>query len=210
MKTTLLAIAAAALLSGSATVYAQSGAPGDQNRDQQAQPTEQSHHPRAASPAQPGATGRDQMGPGGQSSAPDMDRDRNMQPTQLQGDRDRTQDQDRDRMQGQDRIQDQNRNGPQGGEMLRGGEERGEHHTLTIREKTNLRDTVLRGGPRLTHVNFRIGVGARVPRSVRLVTVPQPIVAIYPEWANDLYFDYGDEIVVVQPDTMQIVGVLPL
>jgi hypothetical protein len=98
----------------------------------------------------------------------------------------------------------------QGGQMLRGGEMRGGVRSLTVEQKTNLRETVLRTGPRVTNINFRIGVGAVVPRTVRLVAVPQPIIAIYPEWSGDLFFDYGDEIVVVAPDTMQIVGVLPL
>ncbi|HWE05463.1 MAG TPA: DUF1236 domain-containing protein [Rhizomicrobium sp.] len=107
---------------------------------------------------------------------------------------------------------DMERTEPQGGQMLRGGEmrERGGIRNLTVEQKTNLRETVLRRGPRVTNINFRIGVGAVVPRSVRLVAVPQPIIAIYPEWSGDLYFDYGDEIVVVAPDTLQIVGVLPV
>ena len=209
MKKPLLAIAAAMLLSGSVAAYAQATAPTDQTRDQRAQPTDQT---------QPGTTHQDQQGSGDEmrperasprGGQPDMDRDKGLQPTQLQGDkeRDRVQDQEQDR----DRIQDQDRDRLHGGVMLRGGEERGEGvHHLTVQEKTNLRETVLREGPRATHINFRIGVGAVVPRTVHLVAVPQPIVAIEPEWAGDLFFTYGDEIVVVQPDTMQIVGVLPL
>jgi hypothetical protein len=202
MRTPLLAIAAAALLSGSVAAYAQNTAPVDQTRDHHAQPADQmQQHDQATPDRMQGATPHNQMQPGTsgtRSSAPDMmNRDRNLQPSQMQTGRDRIQDQDRDR--------------PQGGEMLRGGEERGEgHHPLTVRERTNLRETVLRSGPRLSHVNFRIGVGAIVPRNVRLVAVPRPIVAIYPEWSGDLFFSYGDEIVVVQPDSMQIVGVLPL
>ncbi|HEY2444710.1 MAG TPA: hypothetical protein VGI20_03120 [Rhizomicrobium sp.] len=112
----------------------------------------------------------------------------------------------------------QPKNGPQGGEMIRGGETTrdrdqmrgGGVRSLTVEQKTNLRETVLRTGPRVTNVNFRIGVGAVVPRSVRLVAVSGPILAIYPEWSGDLFFSYGDEIVVVAPDTLQIVGVIPL
>ena len=69
---------------------------------------------------------------------------------------------------------------------------------------------MLKVGPRATHVNFRIGVGAVVPRTVRLVAVSQPILVIYPEWAGDLFFTYGDEIVVFAPDALEIVGALPL
>src|SRR5215469_14161962 len=70
---------------------------------------------------------------------------------------------------------------PQGGEMLRGGEVRGGNpRPLSIEQRTTLRETVLRSGPRVTRVNFRIGVGAVVPRTVELIAVPQPILAIYP------------------------------
>lgn len=105
---------------------------------------------------------------------------------------------------------DTERTEPHGGQMLRGGEMDGGVRNLTIEQKTNLRETVLRTGPRATNIKFRIGVGVVVPRTVRLVAVPRPIIAIYPEWSGDLFFDYGDEIVVVAPDTLQIVGVLPL
>jgi hypothetical protein len=176
MRLPLLALATAALLSGTVAASAQTSpggaAPGDQNRDQRAQPADQGRPDNAA----PGAM---QPGPA------------QREPTQLKGDTDRTQ--------------------PQGGEMLRGGEVRGgAAHPLTVEERTNLRETVLRTGPQLTHVSFRIGVGAVVPRTVRLVAVPQPILAIYPAWSGDLFFSYGDEIVVVAPDSMEIVGVLPL
>jgi hypothetical protein len=178
MKNRLFALAAAALLSGTAAVWAQ-GAPQDQ-KDQMARPD-----------AQPGA-GEDQKGsaPGGEQDMQTPNReDRNLQPAQMQGEQ----------------------RGPQGGQMLRGGEMRGgTPHTLTVQQKTNLRETVLKTGPRLTHVSFRIGVGVSVPRSLHLVAVPQPIVAIYPEWASDLYFAYSDEIVIVEPNSFAIVAVLPL
>ncbi|HEY6577689.1 MAG TPA: DUF1236 domain-containing protein [Rhizomicrobium sp.] len=194
MKKTLLAVAAAGLLAGSAAAWAQ-GMPDTGNS---AHP-DQTQHP-AARPDEgnigPGAIRPDA---GQQGGRPDNDQNRQIQRTQLQGSP------DRDQMQGSDRDR------LQGGQMLRGGDVRNAaSHPLTVEERTNLRETVLRSGPRVTHVNFRIGVGAVVPRNIRIVAVPQPIVAIYPEWAGDLYFDYGDEIVVVAPGTMQIVGVLPL
>lgn len=192
MKNRLFAIATAALLSGTAAVWAQ-GAPQDQN------PKTQTKDQMARPDAQPGL-GEDQKGSGGadQNMQGPNREDRNMRPAQSPGEQ-------RDQIQGEQR-------GPQGGEMLRGGETMrgGPHARLTVEQRTNLRATVLRAGPRLRHVTFRIGVGARVPRSVHLVAVPQPIVAIYPEWASDLYFAYGDEVVVVDPATFAIVGVLPL
>jgi hypothetical protein len=47
-----------------------------------------------------------------------------------------------------------------------------------------------------------------VPRTVRAVTLPTTVVEVYPQWRGYLYFIVGDEIVVVAPDTMEIVAVL--
>jgi hypothetical protein len=190
MKNHLLALAAVALLSGTAAVSAQGQSP-DQSQSPKSQTKDQTARPDAQS-----GPGEDQKGSGGseQNVQPSGPSDRNVQRTQTQG----------DQVQGKE-------HGPQGGEMLRGGEMRGgAPRTLTVEQKTNLRETVFKVGPRLTNVNFRIGVGVHVPRTVRLVAVSQPILAIYPEWSGDLFFTYGDEIVVVAPDTLEIVGVLPL
>ena len=199
MKNGLFAFAAAALLSGTAAVWAQ-GLPQDQSQSPKTHTRDQVARPDA----QPGLS-EDQAGSAGATNqnvqTPNRE-DRNLHSTQMQGEQ-------REQMQGEQR-------GPQGGEMLRGGETtRGEMHEgaphhLTVVQKTKLRETVLRAGPRLTHVNFRIGVGVHVPRTVHLVAVPQSIVAIYPEWANYEYFAYGDEVVIVDPATFAIVGVLPL
>jgi len=189
MKDHLLALAAAAFLSGTAAVSAQ-GLPRDNSQSPKAQTKDQIARPDA----QPGM-GEDQKGSGGGDQ--NVQSRSNLKPTQVQSEQ-------RDQVQGEQR-------GPQGGQMLHGGEMRGgAPHTLTVEQKTKLRETVFRGGPRLTHINFRVGVGVRIPHSVRVVAVPQEVVAIYPEWAGNLYFTYGDEIVVVAPDTYAIVGVLPL
>ena len=192
MKNRLLALAAAALLSGTAAVWAQG-----YSQDQSQSPKTQTKDQVARPDAQPGL-GEDQKGStaGSDQNMQRPREDRNLQRTQAPGERDQIQEKER---------------GPQGGEMLRGGEMRGgAPHTLTVEQKTKLRETVFTRGPRLTHINFRVGVGVRIPRTVRVVAVPEEIVTIYPEWAGDLYFVYGDEIVVVAPGTFEIVGVLPL
>jgi hypothetical protein len=93
------------------------------------------------------------------------------------------------------------------------GADRMRTHTTRITDvqKTKIKE-VFRGrpGPRLTHVTFRIGVGARIPRTVRIVAVPPEIVAIAPEWQGYSYFQTADEIVIVDPMSFGIVGVLPL
>lgn len=82
---------------------------------------------------------------------------------------------------------------------------------LTTLQRTRIKKVVLRGrAPRLTRVDFRLGVGARVPRSVQVAVLPPEIVAAAPQWAGFSYFVYGNEIVVLDPASFAIVGLLPL
>jgi hypothetical protein len=81
---------------------------------------------------------------------------------------------------------------------------------LTTEQRTQIRQTVLRGGTvnRVSNVNFSISVGTVVPRSVKLVAVPASIVEIHPAWRGFLYFVVEDEIIIVEPGTLKIVAVI--
>jgi hypothetical protein len=59
------------------------------------------------------------------------------------------------------------------------------------------------------HVNFSVSVGTRVPRDVGFHPLPAEVVTVYPEWRGYEFFLVRDEIVVVDPRTLEIVAVLP-
>lgn len=59
-----------------------------------------------------------------------------------------------------------------------------------------------------TNVNFSISVGTRVPRDVRFHPLPAEIVTIYPDWRGYEFFLVRNEIIVVNPRTLEIVAVL--
>lgn len=82
--------------------------------------------------------------------------------------------------------------------------------TLSTEQRTKIRTTVLkeRNAPRVSRVNFNVSVGTRVPTSVHVVTVPQSVVQIYPQWSGYLYFIVNDRIVIIEPDTHEIVAVI--
>jgi len=61
----------------------------------------------------------------------------------------------------------------------------------------------------VNNVNFAISVGTRVPREISFHPLPQEIVTIYPDWRGYEFFLVRDEIVVVDPRTLEIVAVLP-
>jgi uncharacterized protein DUF1236 len=80
---------------------------------------------------------------------------------------------------------------------------------LTTEQKSKIRTTVLtKNAPRVSNVNFSINVGTVVPRTVRLVAVPAPLLEIHPAWRGFLYFVHGDQIVIVEPGTLRIVTII--
>lgn len=92
---------------------------------------------------------------------------------------------------------------------------RGKAVSLTGDQRSRIRETILRqhNAPRAARADFDIRVGGRIPRDrlrfVDLEPLPTTIVDIEPEWQGYLYFLVGDEIVVVDPDSLEIVAVLP-
>ena len=62
----------------------------------------------------------------------------------------------------------------------------------------------------VNNVDFAISVGTRVPRErISLRALPSEVVTIYPEWRGYEFFLVRDEIVVVDPRSLEIVAVLP-
>jgi uncharacterized protein DUF1236 len=59
-----------------------------------------------------------------------------------------------------------------------------------------------------TNVNFSISVGTRVPRNVGFHPLPAEIVTIYPEWRGYEFFLVNNQIVVVNPRTLEIVEII--
>ena len=81
---------------------------------------------------------------------------------------------------------------------------------ITPENRTRIHDVFVkeRSAPRVDHVAFGLSVGTAVPRSVHIVAVPQTIIEIQPTWRGYEYFMVGDQIVIVDPRSMEIVAVL--
>jgi uncharacterized protein DUF1236 len=81
---------------------------------------------------------------------------------------------------------------------------------LTPEKRTRIHEVIVkeRNAPRVSSPNFKVSVGAEVPRTVRFAALPRTIVEIEPEWRGFEYFMVGDQIVIVDPKTMEIVAVL--
>jgi hypothetical protein len=84
--------------------------------------------------------------------------------------------------------------------------------SLTSDQKTKIRTTVLKSGnaPKVSRssINFNIRIGTVIPRSVHFVTVPETIIEIHPAWRGYSYFVVDDEIIIVEPRSLEIVAIL--
>jgi len=98
-------------------------------------------------------------------------------------------------------------------ERLRGlqGNASGTNRQFSEQQRTEIRNTVIdaSGAPRVDHVDFDVTIGTAVPRGgITIMPVPETLVAIDPEWRGFRYFVYEEEVVIVDPATMQIVAVV--
>jgi hypothetical protein len=74
----------------------------------------------------------------------------------------------------------------------------------TIRQK----DVNIRRVSR-SEINFTINVGAVVPRTVTLYPLPAPIIAVVPAYRGYLYIVVDDQLLIIHPQTLEIVAVIP-
>jgi hypothetical protein len=61
---------------------------------------------------------------------------------------------------------------------------------------------------RATNVNFSISVGTHVPRSLRLHALPVSVVEFHPGWRGYQFILVGNDILVINPRTLEIVAIL--
>ncbi len=58
------------------------------------------------------------------------------------------------------------------------------------------------------HLDVSISVGTRVPSSVHYYPLPGEVVTIYPEWRGYDYILVGDQIVIIDPRSHEIVAII--
>jgi hypothetical protein len=81
---------------------------------------------------------------------------------------------------------------------------------LTPEKRTRIHEVIVnqRNAPRVSSPNFNISIGSRVPRTVRFAAVPRTIVEIEPTWRGFEYFMIGDQMVIVDGRSMEIVAIV--
>jgi hypothetical protein len=80
---------------------------------------------------------------------------------------------------------------------------------LTGEQRTTIRTSITRQNVKpVTNINFSVSIGTRVPRTVGFHPLPAEVVTIYPDWRGYEFFLVNDQVVVVNPRTLEIVAVL--
>ena len=99
---------------------------------------------------------------------------------------------------------------PGGGTSTAGHAGAGKSVNLSSEQRTRIHEVIGRNtSARVDHVDFTLSVGTRVPRTVHVVVLPDEIVRIVPEYRGFKYIIVRDEIVILDPDTLEIVAILP-
>ena len=82
---------------------------------------------------------------------------------------------------------------------------------LTQDQRTKIKDVVVRDRnvARADNVNFNIRVGVAVPRTVHVAVLPPEVVTIVPEYRGFEYVLVGDQLLIIDPNTLEIVAILP-
>ncbi len=79
---------------------------------------------------------------------------------------------------------------------------------LSTEQRTKISSVIRQKKVESVHLNVSVSVGTRIPDSVHFYPLPQEVFVIYPEWRGYDYILVGDQIVVVDPRTHEIVAVL--
>lgn len=111
------------------------------------------------------------------------------------------------RSQRNERFGERDRGVREGRGTVRGGTTR-----LSSDQRTTIHERLFAEGGRghrLGHVDFALREGVRIPHGTHLYPLPEDIVTLVPAYRDYEYILVGDNIVIVDPDTYEIVAVIP-
>jgi hypothetical protein len=79
---------------------------------------------------------------------------------------------------------------------------------LTTEQRTKISSVIREQKVERVNLNVSVSVGTRIPASVHVHPLPQQVIVIYPEWRGYDYILVGEQIVIIDPRTHEIVAVL--
>ena len=79
---------------------------------------------------------------------------------------------------------------------------------LSTEQRTKITTIIRQQKVEPAHLNVSVRVGTRVPANVRFYPLPTEVFVVYPEWRGYDYILVGNEILVIDPRTHEIVAIL--
>jgi len=79
---------------------------------------------------------------------------------------------------------------------------------LSTEQRTKITSIIRQRKVEPAHLNVSVSVGTRIPSSVHVFPLPVEVVVIYPEWRGYDYILVGDQIVIINPRTHEIVAIV--
>lgn len=79
---------------------------------------------------------------------------------------------------------------------------------LSTEQRTKITSVIKQQNVAPVKLSVSISVGTRIPDSVHFYSLPQEVYVIYPEWRGYDYILVGNDIIIVNPRTHEIVAIL--
>lgn len=79
---------------------------------------------------------------------------------------------------------------------------------LTTEQRTKITTVIRQHKVEPAHLNVSVSVGTRIPASVHVYPLPVEVIAVYPDWRGYDYILVGDQIVIINPRTHEIVAIV--
>jgi hypothetical protein len=79
---------------------------------------------------------------------------------------------------------------------------------LTTEQRTKINSIIRQQKVEPAHLNVSVSVGTRIPTNVHLYPLPVEVVEVYPQWRGYEYILVGDQIVIINPRTHEIVAIV--
>jgi Protein of unknown function (DUF1236) len=79
---------------------------------------------------------------------------------------------------------------------------------LSSEQRTKINTIIRQNKVEPAQLNVSVRVGTRVPESIRFYPLPAEVFVVYPEWRGYNYILVGDQILVINPRTHEIVAIL--
>jgi hypothetical protein len=79
---------------------------------------------------------------------------------------------------------------------------------LSTEQRTKITSVIKEQKVERVNLNVSVTVGTRIPASVHVHPLPQQVIVIHPEWRGYDYILVGDQIVIINPRTHEIVAIL--